>query len=448
MTDNTQHTLPQWTEVNYTAICKSPYLSTPFFVPKESEVFLCRENGSREQKRLLYWVFKPVDAPEDAEWEDDPIPGEMWLTVLADDDEEVEPVRVVYLDQDVDDFIRVSQEDDTTITFDIAWDYGDVKVEKSEKTDDGFVCKKEDFGEEGLLLTLVPEDGKKPFSMRLQIPYMGFSLYDKEGKKLHGDIEVPHDKIDDYTYDFVGDDNNDRFSLHLDNDKLVYMCVLRQHEAKLVVRDQRERLAIVDELPVEGKLSQLLMNAHEALVKNKNNRWRVTLEGNGMDDASDLKCDPVELSRFAFTKFSECDEGGEDDLAHRLMAMEQRMAFQWYWLNEHDWSHEHMDGLIDMEGIDADPEKMMRQALLFNRFESFMKRLTAFSYVSQKPIQGDQLQARNNKRKIARCAKRVLAHRAGTESIWGLDEEARREILHFSATFHREFTAALEELGA
>ena len=107
-----------------------------------------------------------------------------------------------------------------------------------------------------------------------------------------------------------------------------------------------------------------------------------------------------------------------------------------------------MDGLIDMEGIDADPEKMMRQALLFNRFESFMKRLTAFSYVSQKPIQGDQLQARNNKRKIARCAKRVLAHRAGTESIWGLDEEARREILHFSATFHREFTAALEELGA
>lgn len=93
MTDNTQHTLPQWTEVNYTAICKSPYLSTPFFVPKESEVFLCREDGSREQKRLLYWVFKPVDASEDAEWEDDPIPGEMWLTVLADDDEEVEPVR-------------------------------------------------------------------------------------------------------------------------------------------------------------------------------------------------------------------------------------------------------------------------------------------------------------------------------------------------------------------
>ena len=419
MTDNTQHTLPQWTEVNYTAICKSPYLSTPFFVPKESEVFLCREDGSREQKRLLYWVFKPVDASEDAEWEDDPIPGEMWLTVLADDDEEVEPVRVVYLDQDVDDFIRVSQEDDATITFDIAWDYGDVKVEKSEKTDEGFVCKKEDFGEEGLLLTLVPEDGKKPFSMRLQIPYMGFSLYDKEGKKLHGDIEVPHDKIDDYTYDFVGDDNNDRFSLHLDNDKLVYMCVLRQHEAKLVVRDQRERLAIVDELPVEGKLSQLLMNAHEAFVKNKNNRWRITLSGSSVVSGDELEINAESLVKYANEQFEKAG-GNIDELGGHLISLEQKHAFQWCWLKDDEWSH-------------GNP-----------MFDMFMKQLVAFSYVSQKPIQGDQLQARNNKRKIRRCAKMMLAHQAGEASLWDEDEESRKELLHLFSTFHKEFTEALE----
>lgn len=87
---------------------------------------------------------------------------------------------------------------------------------------------------------------------------------------------------------------------------------------------------------------------------------------------------------------------------------------------------------------------MMRQALLFNRYEAFMQRLAAFSYISQKPIQGDQLQARNNKRKIARCVRHILAHRAGEANIWELDDEARREIIHFHNTFHREFAAALE----
>ena len=43
------------------------------------------------------------------------------------------------------------------------------------------------------------------------------------------------------------------------------------------------------------------------------------------------------------------------------------------------------------------------------------------------------------------CGRRVLAHRAGEESLWNLDEEARRENLHFFSTFHREFTQALEE---
>ena len=73
-----------------------------------------------------------------------------------------------------------------------------------------------------------------------------------------------------------------------------------------------------------------------------------------------------------------------------------------------------------------------------------MKQLCAFSYVSQKPIQGDQLQARNNKRKIARCAKHILAHRAGEENIWQLEEEERKEILDLFGTFHREFEAALQ----
>lgn len=420
MTNKNAHHLPAWAEIEYTALCKSPYLSTPFFVPKESKVFLCREDGSRKEARILYLVFKPADAPEDAEWEDDPVPGEILVSVLGDDDEEVEPVKAVFLDQDVEDFIQVVEEDDATITFDIDWYYGEVKVEKSEKTRDGFVCKKEDFGDEGLLVTLTPDEGA-PFTMRLQIPYLGFSLYDKDSNKVHGDVVVPHDKVNDYSYDFVGDDNNDRFSLHLDNDKLIYTCVLRPHEAKLVVRDQRQKMAIVDELPSEGKLTDLMMNAHEILVKNKNYRWRVTLSGTSLESESEseFELEPTALGNYAYEQFQKA-AGNIDELGGHLIALEQKYAFQWFWLKEEDWRHD--DAMFDM----------------------FMKQLVAFSYVSQKPIQGDQLQARNNKRKIRRCAKMILAHQAGEQSLWDEDEEARKEILYLFSTFHKEFTEALE----
>ena len=420
MTNNTQHTKSAWTEINYTALSKSPYLSSPFFVPKETECFLCREDGSREPAKMIFLVFKSTSAPADAEWEDDPIPGEMWVTVLGDDDEEIEPAKVFYLGMDIDDFIHVTQEDDSTITFDIYWRYGDVKIEKAEKTSDGYVCKKEDFGDEGLPIMFMPKEGN-PFTMRLQIPYIGFSLYDKEGNKLHGDVQIPHDKLEDYTYDFVGDESNDRFSLHLDNDKLIYLCVLRDHERKLVVRNQREKLAIVDELPSEGKLSELMMNAHDALVKNKNYRWRITLSGSSMVDAIDLVIEPGALVKYAQEQF---DKAGDqvDELGGHLISLEQKHAFQWCWLKDDDWNH---DNPV---------------------FDMFMRQLVAFSYVSQKPIQGDQLQARNNKRKIRRCAKMLLAHQKGELNLWEEDEEARKELLHLFSTFHKEFVEAMENV--
>ena len=418
MTNDTQHTKSAWTEINYTALSKSPYLSTPFFVPKETECYLCRKDGSRELAKMIFLVFKSTSQPADADWEDDPIPGEMWVTVLGDDEEEIEPAKVIYLGMDIEDFIQVVHEDDATITFDIYWRYGDVKIEKSERTSDGYVCKKEDFGDEGLLMTFTPKEGN-PFTMRLQIPYIGFSLYDKEGNKLHDDVEIPHDKLDDYTYDFVGDESNDRFSLHLDNDKLIYLCVHRPHEGKLVVRDQREKLAIVDELPSEGKLSQLLMNAHEALVKNKNYRWRIKLSGSSLEEAEALQIEPKALVEYASEQFKKA-AGNMEELGGHLISLEQKYAFQWCWLKDDEWNHD--DAMFDM----------------------FMKQLVAFSFVNQKPIQGDQLQARNNKRKIHRCAKMVLAHQAGELNLWEEEEEVRKEILHLFSTFHKEFVEELE----
>lgn len=423
MANNTKnHQLPIWTEVEYTALCKNPFIDTPFFIPKESKVFLCREDGSREEQRMIFLVFKSTAAAKDAEWEDDPIPGELWVKPLEDDDtEEYEPAKIIYLGQDIDDFINVVSEDDNTITFDFYWRHGEVKVEKAEKTDKGFVCKKEDFGEEGLRLTLIPEEDGNPFSLTLQIPYIGFSLYDAEDHKVHGEIEVAHDQIDNYRYEFVGNDTNDRFSLHLDNDKLIYICVLRPESAQLVVRDQRERLSVVDQIPSEGKLSQLMMNAHSALIKNKNYRWRVNISGSSIAQEVELEINPESL--VAFIKEQMVKGTDMDTLGQQLIAMEQKYAFQWFWLKDSDWSHD--DPMFDM----------------------FMNQLVAFSFVTQKPIQGDQLQARNNKRKIKRCAKLIKAHQKGEISLWEEEEEQRKEILHLFSTFHGPFTEMLESLN-
>jgi collagenase-like PrtC family protease len=289
------------------------------------------------------------------------------------------------------------------------------------------------------------ERSRVPVQMKLEIEEGGekLTVTDADGNKLSGDLEIAHSDIHNYSYAFVGDHSNDRFQIALDEGKLNYMCVLND-DNRLSVRDMRNRMALVKEIDLQGSLSDLLMGAHSVLVKNKMMRWRIALTGDEVEGADAVELTGVALARFAFEQFSAEENVDEDMLAQRLMHMEQHLGFQWYWLSDADWSHENLDGLIDMDGLDADPEKMMRQALLFNRYEAFMQRLAAFSYISQKPIQGDQLQARNNKRKIARCVRHIQAHRAGEANIWELDDEARREIIHFHNTFHREFAAALE----
>lgn len=441
-TNKTASTTSAWTEVEYSARCMSPFLNTPIYIPEETSYFLCREDGSREQHRLTFVVFR-ADGADPDEWEDDPMVGRLQIAVLGDGDEEVRPVDAVYLGVSPERFISVVRSDEQEIVFDISWPYGTVSIDKAVKTDEGYVVKKADFGEEGVLCRLTPRSGNA-FGVRLVVPYVGFSLCDADGNRVDGEIEVNHSSVADYTYSFVGDDTNDRFQLSLDDGKLNYMCVLNE-DSSLSVRDMRERLSLVKEIAPNGLLSDLMMGAHTLLVKNKSMRWRIQLVGDDVEGSDSVEINGVALARFAFEQFAKDANVDEDALAQRLMQMEQKNAFQWFWLDEKDWSHDNLSGLIDMDGLDDDPDKLMRQALLFNRYETFMQRLVAFSYITQKPIQGDQLQARNNKRKIARCVRRLQAHRSGEESIWTLGDEERRENIHFFSTFHREFTAALEQ---
>ena len=59
------------------------------------------------------------------------------------------------------------------------------------------------------------------------MPYVGFSLIDADENAVSGDISITPDTLDLYSYTFVGNDGNDRFALSLDDDKLKYLCVLR-----------------------------------------------------------------------------------------------------------------------------------------------------------------------------------------------------------------------------
>ena len=441
-TKNTISTGSAWTELEFSARCMSPYISTPIYIPEETTYFLCRTDGTREQHRLTFVVFRAEGAAED-DWEDDPMLGRLQMAVLGDDDEEVQPADAVYLGVSPERFVKVVRNDDNEIVFDFTWHYGNVEIDRAERTDEGYVLRKDDFGEDGIACRLIPRKGN-PFTIRLTIPAVGFAITDADGQRLMDDINITHNDLASYRYAFVGDNNNDRFQISLADGKLNYMCVLGD-DMRLSIRDMRDRMSLVGEIDAEGPLSDILMGAHSALIKNKSSRWRVQLTGEEVEGADEVELNGVALARFAFSVFNNADAADEDAIAQRLMAMEQKYGFQWFWLSEDDWSHEHLEGLIDMENLDDDPEKMMRQALLFNRYETFMKRLTAFSYISQNPIQGDQLQARNNKRKIARCVRRIQAHRSGEESVWTLDEEARNEIIHCFSTFRREFTAALEE---
>ena len=129
-TKNTISTSSAWTELDFSARCMSPYISTPIYIPEETSYFLCRPDGTREQHRLTFVVFRAEGAAED-DWEDDPMLGRLQMAVLGDDDEEVQPADAVYLGVSPDRFVKVVRNDDNEIVFDFTWHYGNVEIDRA-----------------------------------------------------------------------------------------------------------------------------------------------------------------------------------------------------------------------------------------------------------------------------------------------------------------------------
>ncbi len=427
-----------WTEVNYHPENYNPFVKTPL-LDRSTLFSLCREGREPEQVRQSFVVFRQKGGDE---WEDEAPIGRIEAMVLGDDDEEVQPVEVCNLGIAPDRFLTMVRQNGEATVFQVSWPHGEVTLKGAKTVDDGYEVRKADFADgHDLTCTLTPADGGAPFTLHLQLPFAGFNLCAADGSMVVGDLEVPATELPGYTYKFVGSEGDDRFAVSLDDLSQAYQYIWYE-DGTLSVRDQRKGMAKVGEVPAQGKLTHLLMGSRNALIKHKDTRWRITVAKahTVMTDEGMTTADPVELSRHVFSQLLK-DGTQEDQLAETLLLMEDHLAFQWFWLRPEDWSYEHLTGLIDLDGVDQNQQKMMEQALRYNRFDAFMQRLRRLSLAQQTPVQADALQMRNNKRKIARCISRLDRHGTGEEPLWTLDVETRQENLHFFKSFHSAFEA-------
>lgn len=424
-----------WTEVIYQADNYNLYTKAPV-LGKSTRFCLCREGQEAEEVRQSFVVFRHKGTEE---WLDDAPVGLIEAAVIGDDDEEVRPVEVINLGMDAADFLQVEGQGPTATVFTIDWRHGDVELEGARKTDEGYEVRKADLSDgRPLLCRLTPAEGGEPFTLELQIPFAGFNITDPEGRMVVGDLELSAAELSHYTYSFAGSNDDDRFAVSLDEIGQSYQYIWYE-DGTLSVRNQRGKMEKVGELPAQGPLSALMMGAFNALVKHKDNRWRITVV-KGSVPVEAIELDPVRLARYAFERLK--GEGvDEDRLVAELLAKEEAQAFQWFWLKADDWSYEHLADLLGLDAGEQDQQKMMELALLYNRYDRFMQRLRRESLLQEAPAQADLPQIRNNKRKIALCLERLQRHSSGEELLWTIDSETRHEQLYFFRSFHSSFSS-------
>ena len=431
--DNETESLLAWTEVNHQPDDYNPFVKAAL-LSRATRFSLCRTGEEPQQVRQSFVVFREKGAEE---WEDDAPLGRIEAMVLADDDEEVRPAEVINLGVEPAEFLTMVRQDADSTTFQIDWFHGEVRVEGATKTDEGYVVKKADCADgKTLKCILTPDKGGEPFSLELQLPFVGFNITAEDGAMVVGDLTIPSTELAHYNYSFVGSDDDDRFAVSLDDLAQSYQYIWYE-DGTLSVRNLRKKMEKVREQAAQGKLSELLQGSRNALVKHKDTRWRIVVT-KAMKTDEALELDPVALARMVFTRFQTAGEA-EDALMRELIEMEEHHFFQWFWLKSDDWSHEHLAQLMGLNDIEQDQEKMMQLALQYNQFDRFMQKLRRASLDVAGPVQADALQMRNNKRKIARCLKRLERHQKGEESLWEADLEVREEQLQFFRSHHGAF---------
>lgn len=429
-----------WTEIEPGTKSLCPYLVETVLVPEDTTYWLCHPDGTREQSRLTFAVFARQGSDD---WEDNPMLGRILVEVLGDQGD-TRPCPAIHLGVSPNSFVRKIGEDTTSVIFCFKWPYGSVEVPQGEETEDGIRLLKSRFdNEQTVAVHLTPDEGE-PFTLSLRLPARGFQLLNGDEKIQSGEVTINRDDLKTYRYRFMGTPEDDRFTISINGSHRNLLCIWHD-DGLLTLRDHKDGLAEVGAIPSKGSLSTLMMRGDDVLVKYHNQRWHITIKGVEHAEEDLPECEPVALARHAFKSYEESNEEERAELPRTLMSLEEALHFQWFWMTEDDWSYEHLGEMLGIGDTAADPQKMMRKALIYDNFCALMRRLRTLSYKKEASIPGDQLQARNNKRKIARCVRRLQAHNDGAESIWTLDEEDRKENIRLFRLFRREFINELEE---
>jgi hypothetical protein len=273
--DNQLKDVSAWTEIDYSPICYNTYIKVPLFEPKNVQFYRCRQGKEKELTKLIQVVFKAKGAEE---WEDDPRYGNILAMTLGDGDEELTPVEIYNMGVDADELVKVVDETEDTITFHIRWPYGEIAISQAKVVNGDFEINKKFLDNEQTVdVVFTPHDEQlQEFSLPLTIPFTGLAIRNGEGELVKGDLEIPFGEIMGYTYEFKGNDKDDRFGISFNGDKKIYQYVLND-DFKLSIRNKRDRMAKIGEIDLKGSLAVLLQGIPNAVIKHKDDRWRITV---------------------------------------------------------------------------------------------------------------------------------------------------------------------------
>ncbi len=260
-----------WTEAEYAPECYCPFVKEAIFDEDLTTFYLCRKDEERKKVRMSSIVFR-LKGEED--WEDDLMEGCIEVQALGSGKEEPQPVEVYNIGVNPQDFVKVVDQKGDKLTIAVDYPMGNVEIENAEKCEAGFRISRQQLLESGeFAMTLTPEEGEA-FTMHLTIPYLGMVIRDEEGNVVSGDLEIPFEKILGYTYSFKGNVDDDRFTISFNNDKKIYHYILTD-DGKLSIRSRKDHMDKVGEIEAEGRLALLLQGIPNAIIKHKEQRWRI-----------------------------------------------------------------------------------------------------------------------------------------------------------------------------
>lgn len=262
-----------WTEIDYLPESYNTCIAVPVYYPKHAQFYRCKPETERRTAPMSIVVFRQQGAED---WEDDAPIGAIQAQVLGDGNEELRPVDLFYLGVPPQGFAILEEQNAHNTIVSFHWPFGEVTVSGANKTEQGFEFDNTQLaaGQKFAAELKVFKSGET-FQLPLTIPTIGLTIRNGNGEAVSGVLDIPFEEILNYTYEYKGNEKNDRFGISFNNDKRIYQYIL--NGTKLSIRDKRDKMAKVGEVEASGRLAMLLQGEAHTVIKHKDQRWRINV---------------------------------------------------------------------------------------------------------------------------------------------------------------------------